>query len=262
MKNEIIEANIVPTNTNDRMPVTRQDLDTLSEKRLLLKEFVSAQLKQGDDSDGDYAIIQGCKKPSLLKPGAEKLKQLFGLGTRQTLTFKEIDHNGNFAMFVYKCEVFNLKTGVVIAECEGSANSKEKKWATRDEWFKNAQGVNEKRKVETPIYDIINTLMKMAQKRGEVGAVVNATGASDFFTHDMDDNDDAVQLGVKPGGSIETSTKTALGPMTLKGNTHPHKDAIKSVGGKWDMNAKAWVISNPTTQAREMIASLDGIEIS
>lgn len=262
MKNEIIEANIVPSNTNDRMPVTRQDLDTLSEKRSLLREFVKNQLVQGDDSDGDYAVIQGCKKPSLLKPGAEKLKQLFGLGSRTTLTFKEIDHNGNFAMFVYKCEVFNLKTGIVLAECEGSANSKEKKWATRSEWFKNDKGVNEKRTVDAPIYDVLNTLMKMAQKRAEVGCVVNATGASDFFTHDMDNEEDAVQLGVKPGGTIETTTKTAPQSITLKGNTHPHKDAIKSVGGKWDMNAKAWVINNPTAQAREMIASLDGLEIS
>src|SRR5690606_29929350 len=39
---------------------------------------------------------------------------------------------------------------------------------------------------------------KMAQKRAYVGAVILATGASDFFTQDIDDPEDAAVLGVQP----------------------------------------------------------------
>ena len=255
MKNEIINVDSVALKTNDSMPITSQDLDFLAEKRKLLKEFVSKQLVQGDDSDGDYAVITGCKKPSLLKPGAEKLMQLFGLGSRVSLTFKEIDHNGNFAMFVYKAEVYHLRTGVVICECEGSANSKEKKWATRPEWV---DGV--KKTVETPIYDVLNTLMKMAQKRAEVGCVVKATGASDFFTQDIDSDEDATQNNIKP--EVKNQSKSTPGLLLVKGDTHPHKDFIKSLGGKWDMNNKCWSIMNASDETKEKIMALKGVEVA
>jgi hydroxymethylpyrimidine/phosphomethylpyrimidine kinase len=37
------------------------------------------------------------------------------------------------------------------------------------------------------IFDQINTIQKMAQKRSLVGAVLIATGASKFFTQDLED---------------------------------------------------------------------------
>ncbi len=37
--------------------------------------------------------------------------------------------------------------------------------------------------------------------------------------------------------------------ITLTGNTFPHKDRIKSVGGRWDGEQKAWVIENNGTGA-------------
>lgn len=39
----------------------------------------------------------------------------------------------------------------------------------------------------TEIFDQINTLQKMAQKRALIGAVLIATGASEFFTQDLED---------------------------------------------------------------------------
>ncbi len=37
------------------------------------------------------------------------------------------------------------------------------------------------------IFDQINTIQKMAQKRSLVGAVLIATGATEFFTQDLED---------------------------------------------------------------------------
>jgi hypothetical protein len=45
--------------------------------------------------------------------------------------------------------------------------------------------------------------------------------------------------------------------ITLTGNTFPHRDRIKEVGGHWDGERKAWVIENSGTGAdRRRVDSL------
>lgn len=168
-----------------RLPITKDDLKSALARRNLLKEFVKSQMVQ----DVDFGTIPGCPKPCLFKPGAEKLAQLFGFGVRINGKDKEIDLHQNFAMFSYTAEVYHLKTSVIISQCEGSCNSHERKYKTRT--VKNV-------KEETAIGDIMNTLMKMAQKRAYVGAVIQATGASDFYTQDVDSPEEAAQVGINP----------------------------------------------------------------
>lgn len=176
------DSNYVGSN----LPVTQSDFDALSLQRKMLKTFVKTQLVK----DVDYGIIPGTPKNCLYKPGAEKLNKVFGLGARFIQTDKEVDRRDNYASYTYKCEVYHLKTGKVIAECEGICNSHEKKYKERAiyEW-------QNKKKIKvgvepTPIADIQNTLMKMAQKRAMVGATILATGASDFFTQDIEDQEE------------------------------------------------------------------------
>ncbi len=180
------------------LPVNQQNVAELKQQRALLGDFVRSQLKEANftDSksasfgDGDYGIIPGTKKMCLLKPGAEKLLRLFGLGVRFKQTDKVLDRAANFALYTYNAEIFVMSSGLVVAECEATANSQEKKWKERTEWKKNSRGVGESTKVETPIYDVINTLQKMAQKRALVGATILATGASEYFTQDVLEHED------------------------------------------------------------------------
>lgn len=165
------------------LPVTQSDLEVLSTQRKMLKEFTASQLIK----DVDYGIVPGTKKNSLYKPGAEKLLRLFGLGTRFAQTDKEVDRQGNYASYTYKCEVYHLKTGQVIAECEGVCTSHEKKYKSRAIYEWNGRKKEKVGEEQTPIADIQNTLMKMSQKRAMVGATILAVGASDFFTQDMED---------------------------------------------------------------------------
>lgn len=189
MANEVIELPM-RSESSSNMPVTRDDVDALKRQRELLREFIGSQLKEGINND--YAVIPGTNKKSLLKPGAEKLARLFGLGVRLSMADKEIDRHENFAMFTYKAEVYLLKNpSVVIADCEASCNSQEKKYKERTVYVNGA-----KTKEQTPIFDILNTLQKMCQKRAMVGAMILAVGGSDFFTQDIDDEQDAAQLGV------------------------------------------------------------------
>lgn len=159
-------SDIVEVKT-ELMSVSAQDVDALSAHLKAIKGFVTDQLRQGIDND--YAVVPGTKKRSLLKPGAEKLMKLFGFSSRTECIEKTISPEENFAMFTYKASVIHIKSGQIVAECEGICNSMEKK-------YRNNQSM-----------DILNTLMKMAQKRALVGAVILATGASDYFTQDEEE---------------------------------------------------------------------------
>jgi hypothetical protein len=162
MSNDII----VSDQRNLAVELTSSAVSALSTQRIQLKEFIQNQLVK----DVDYGIIPGTPKPTLYKPGAEKLANIFQLGSRICDVQKEISFEPpQFAMFTYTIEMFHLPSGKIISQCQGSANSEEKKYK------------------KVGIGDLLNTLQKMAQKRAYVGAVVIATGASDFFTQDVED---------------------------------------------------------------------------
>jgi len=186
----------VAVRTVESLPVTRDDVEAMKGQRALLMDFIKSQLKEG--IDGDYAMIPGTNKKSLLKPGAEKLARLFNLGVRVESVDKSVDPKNNFAMFTYRAEVYPMRNpDVTVAECEACCNSQEKKYKERSVWVKLPNQENKVKQTEiTPIFDVMNTLMKMAQKRAIVGAVILAVGASDFFTQDIEDAKDAEALGI------------------------------------------------------------------
>lgn len=129
----------------------------------------------------DYGKIPGTPKPTLLKPGAEKLLQFYGLGHRATCVDKTEDWEKGFFYYRYRVDVFKTRPdGLVIevASCEGSANSKEKRYRNQD------------------VYTIVNTLQKMAVKRALVGASLQATGTSGIFTQDLED------IGIAPENEV------------------------------------------------------------
>ena len=134
-----------------------------------LQKLITANLRERVD----WGIIPGVRKPSLFKPGAEKIAQWFGM----SFTFppdrvsKVEDWEHGFFAYTYTCVLLDRRTGVVISECEASANSKEKKWRNADS------------------YSVVNTIQKMAQKRGLVGAVLLGCAMSEHFTQDVEDMD-------------------------------------------------------------------------
>lgn len=171
------------------LPVTQADFSNLSQQRKMLKDFVRNELVV----DVDYGIIPGTPKPALYKPGAEKLKMLFGLSAKNILESEQIDRKENLLSYTYRCEISHLKTGRFVADCTGICDSQEKKYRERAVYKKKQYSHHE----ATPIADIRNTVSKMSQKRAFVGAIILATGASDFFTQDLEDYDD------KPGAPVD-----------------------------------------------------------
>ena len=95
-------------------------------------EFVRTVMREGVD----YGVIPGTDKPTLLKPGAEKLCTLFGLTSRFEIIRSAEDwtgaeHNGEpFFFYLYRCRLH--RGDMIIAEGDGSANSWEQKYRYRE----------------------------------------------------------------------------------------------------------------------------------
>ena len=90
-------------------------------------DFTQQIMKAGKD----YGTVPGVEKPSLLKPGAEKLCSFFGL-TPQFSLVKEVEEwtgDEPFFYYFYKCRLF--RGDHVIAEGDGSCNSRESKYRYR-----------------------------------------------------------------------------------------------------------------------------------
>lgn len=152
-----------------------------------LQEYRRAILEQGPD----YMVIPGTTRPSLLKPGAEKLLLAAGLG----FTILKVDDDDSRAHqgVTYRCTV--RRGGQIVAECDGYAGydesrfyisqadneAKEKAWAEKDKRRPRPDKMLEYKASW-------NSVSKMAQKRAMVGATLNALAASGLFTQDLEDD--------------------------------------------------------------------------
>jgi hypothetical protein len=126
--------------------------------------FVKLQMQQ----DLDYGKLPGMNKPILLKPGAEKLCRLFNLRPNFSLIQSVVDFDKPLFHYHYRCSLY--RGSEMVGEGDGCANSMELKY----------------QKQKYKIFDLTNTICKIAQKRALIAAVLASCGASEFFTQDLD----------------------------------------------------------------------------
>jgi hypothetical protein len=224
----------------------------------LVNEFTSRVLKEGHD----FGKIPGTDKPTLLKPGAEKLSSLFGLAPMFDIAEKDLDWTGErhggepFFYFQYRCSMYS--GGRIVAQGLGSCNSYEKKYRYRNAdrtcptcgkaaIFKSKQKPEfycwakrggcgatfpltdiritgqEIGQVKNPDpADIVNTIDKMAQKRALIAATLIATNASEYFTQDLEDF---------PGGEVvEAQFTNATQSQTTSATNQAVSNGIKPNG--------------------------------
>ena len=152
----------------------------------------------------DFGKIPGCgDKPTLLKPGAEKILTALGLSS----SYELIEHTEDFkdkGFFSYTVKCTLEKNGLKITEGLGQANSKEKKWAyefvnekdlpagtdkelLKSKKFESKFGTYYKYEVEADANSKANTILKMAKKRAQIDAVLTVASLSEIFTQDFDD---------------------------------------------------------------------------
>lgn len=188
--------------TNSAMTVT----ELLNQVNLVRQVMFSVMKK-----DIHYGIIPGCKKPSLLKPGAETLCVTFRLAAEYDIEIKELTNQHR--EYIITCNLIHINSSNNIGKANGSCSTLESKyryktqntnnlvpkeyWETRDSKLLGGNNFSPKKvdktwfifeKVENDNpADYYNTCLKMAQKRALIAAILNATAASDVFTQDVQD---------------------------------------------------------------------------
>jgi hypothetical protein len=159
----------------------------------LVQEVMQATMQK----DVHYGTIPGTPKPTLYKPGAEKLCMTFRIAPSY-----KVEDLSTADVVRYRVTAIGTHqgTGIVMGEGMGECSSGEEKY----KWRK-AVNVNEfnaipedrrrvkfgkqydTNQVRTEPADLANTILKMACKRAQVAMTLNVTAASDIFTQDIED---------------------------------------------------------------------------
>lgn len=207
--------------TTQRGILTRDALVAAAEQRKLLGEYVAKQMVEGTD----YGVIPGTKDKSLLKPGAEKLVDIFRCTPKFAIVSKVEDFERGLFAYTFRVRLFQRDAEAVLAEGYGSANSYEGRYRWRNAakkcprcgqeaiirgkeeygggWicFAKKGGCGSKWKdgderiekqetgkvVNDDVATLANTILKMAKKRALVDGAIALARVSDMFKQDMED---------------------------------------------------------------------------
>jgi hypothetical protein len=203
-----------------------------------LISFVAKQLREAKNiskgDPGDYGIIPGTKKKTLLKPGAEKLAKFFGLVPSYE-KIKEIeDFDKGFVFYKYRCILTHFSTGKSAGDAIRSSNNKESSFIR--------QGKS--------VYELSNNVEAKAQKRALVAAVVQATMASEIFDADISENEEEA-----PNRSITKEEDPRRNQLTMRlyGTAKEH-----GWTDEWIHTAikKKWMVPSLTNLSNEQIEEL------
>ena len=176
--------------------VFRAGLDRRKENRAALMEWIRAALVEGVDYGRIHVVSKDkCRagkhctnaahfsKPSLFKPGAEKICGMLGVGVHfPTLHDYEQAalHGVELHNVIIRCEIRDA-AGHVVADGVGARSLKQD-------------------------YGDINKALKMAEKSAHIDATLRMAGLSEVFTQDMEDmthgENVAAQARHKEGDSL------------------------------------------------------------
>lgn len=116
-----------PTGTLALTPVF--DLDTAKKRLHELQEFVRFYMNEGED----YGTIPGTPKPTLYKPGADKLCDIYGIADTYRISNRTEDWSKNLFDYEVECTLVNKRDGHLVATGLGSCNSFEGRYRWRDQ---------------------------------------------------------------------------------------------------------------------------------
>ena len=218
MGNEINALSIIDTVEIDSIASTMAKIQQM-------QNVVQKTLKKGHD----FGEVPGTSKPTLLKPGGEKICMLFGLNPEYEFLKTTEDYDKEFFSYNIRCTLF--RNGQPVAQGVGSCNSKEKKYRyiNVDKIPENYVGQSEeftdkygrvKYKINNPdICSLVNTILKMAKKRAFIDAVLQVASLSEVFTQDIEDMGDFIQQEQDATLTLEQAKNLKLSFGKYKGTT-------------------------------------------
>lgn len=216
-------------------------INQMVENRKYVIDQVRPMLQEGID----VYVLPGMKKPSLGKPGAEKLASIFGLQAAFFVDKETMDAVGyapeERKYVAYICKL--SRNGEFAGEGRG---------ATFIEWMRNSYrkvykkdfgtltdadkaageliktvgkyGEYEFYKIpEAPVFDdlAMNKAIKMAEKSAFVDAVIRTTGCSELFTQDIEDMD----MSMYEDAPVETAATEPQKPAATPPAAKPTEPA-------------------------------------
>jgi hypothetical protein len=170
----------------------------------MVQEVMRAVMKP----DVHYGTIPGTDKPTLLKSGAEVLCMAFRIADSYEVEDLSTEHTVRYRV---TCTGTHQVTGLVLGTGMGEASSGEEKYKWRkasspQEFEATPPNLRREKhvkprngnpftiqQVRTEPADLANTILKMANKRAKMAMVLNVTAASDCFSQDLEDMDDALR---------------------------------------------------------------------
>lgn len=186
-----------------RRPLTATDIRAQVQ---LIQEVMKAVMEK----DVHYGIIPGTPKPTLYKPGSEKLLSTFRIGVEpETIDLSTPDE----VRYQVKARGFSQESGVLLGVGIGECSSNEEKYKWRkpvcDEefneapedrkrvvWKRGQQKNYQQKQIRTNPADVANTILKMAKKRAQIDLTLTVTAASDIFDQDLEDLPAGVVEGI------------------------------------------------------------------
>lgn len=248
----------------------------------LVQDVMKKVMRDGEH----FGIIPGCQKPSLYKPGAEKLGFTFRLAPEYDV--KTIDMPYGHREYQVRCRLRHIPTGAMVGEGVGSCTTMEGKFRFRggekegtgqpvpkEYWnMKNAGKtedakmliggdgygvgkidgqwqiceIGEKVEHDNPA-DYYNTCEKMAKKRAHVDAILTATAASDIFTQDIEDMPEVIPGAAKKEGKppLKEPAKKESKKETASDTKATYISGVQIVK-QGETNGKHWTIYGITDE--------------
>lgn len=175
-----------------------------------LREVMDAVMKPSIH----YGTIPGTPKPTLYKPGAEKVLMTFQIAAEDPIV-TDLSTQDEVRYRVTVRGITQTLPPVFLGAGSGECSSSEEKYKwrkpvcpeewdetaedrRREKWSKGKQGEKpyKAKQVRTNPSDVANTVLKMAVKRALVAMTLVVTAASDVFDQDIEDLPDEVREGV------------------------------------------------------------------
>lgn len=202
-------------------------------------------------AEHDYGVIPGTNKPTMFKPGGEKICMMFGLTPNYEFIDKTENYRDGFFAYNIKCTLY--KNEQAVSQGVGSCNSWEKKYRyinsdtipdgmdeSTVKSFTDRYG-RTKYKIDNPDpCDLVNTILKMAKKRAFVDAVLQVASLSEVFTQDLEDMREYVQQ--EQQASVSSMTLEQAGAIKINFGKYKGKTVKELYEG--DRNYFNWLTDN------------------
>jgi hypothetical protein len=252
-----LEVQVIPaggTGGNTSGAIVDIEFGSVSEfqKRMLdMKaklDFMGIFFKEVMVKDEDYGVIPGTNKPTLYKPGAEKLCELYGFAAIIKSREEEKNYDDGYYRAILTIQLVHRSTGTIVGEGVGECSSYESKYRFRwvseykvpshiskedllfeekDEWKDGVKTNNKYKQYRIPNDDLFsqwNTVLKMAHKRALTGVTLQCTRSSGIFMQDEAEMDEYA-------GVPEEDRKRTRGAQGRTANASNGKAAGGTTGG-------------------------------